>query len=102
MAAAELAKALESGWAPFLDQDPAVPPAGHTFTAAPFHQATRDLVEFAVLADRADGVAWADIGAALGLSGDAVRRRYRWLVLHDRTGQSPDIAAADRGREGQV
>ena len=65
-AAAVTRARLADGW----------PDRGHAAAVAGLAELVRGLESAAVAADRAAGATWEHIGAALGMSGDAARRRY--------------------------
>ncbi|MFE5539424.1 hypothetical protein ACFQ78_27240 [Streptomyces sp. NPDC056519] len=53
----------------------------HSTAAADFAHLTRELVRVAVIADRAAGTTWEDIGRPHELTADAARARWRHLRL---------------------
>lgn len=54
-----------------------LPSGGHAATTAGITALAAEVEAAAVAADRATSATWAQIGAALGLSADAARKRYR-------------------------
>jgi hypothetical protein len=72
-AASALRAQAGQGW---LYKSAVLPPGGHAAAVAGMAAMVRQLEAAAVAADRAAGATWAQIGAPLGLSADAARRRY--------------------------
>ncbi|MFI0421703.1 hypothetical protein [Spongiactinospora sp. 9N601] len=57
-------------------------PGLHTRAVREFAELAAEAVRLAVLADRQAGASWAQVGAGLGISADAARRRYGRLRFH--------------------
>jgi len=72
-AAAALRAQISRGWLPGSVM---LPPGGHAAAVAGLAGLAAELEAAAVAADRAAGATWAQVGAALGLSADAARKRY--------------------------
>ncbi|WP_143169163.1 hypothetical protein [Streptomyces sp. NBRC 110465] len=73
-------EALEQAVADAVDSRRAAPGL-HSTAAADFASLTRELVRVAVIADRAAGATWEDIGRPHELTADAARARWGRLSL---------------------
>ncbi|PRH78262.1 hypothetical protein C6N75_15855 [Streptomyces solincola] len=73
-------EALEQALADVVDSRHAAPGL-HSTAAADFASLTRELIRAAVVADRAAGATWEEIGRPHGLTADAARARWGHLRL---------------------
>lgn len=58
-------------------------PGVFALAAARIEERTADLVHVCIIAERAAGTSWAEVGEAFGISADAARKRWgHWKLAH--------------------